>query len=342
MSLSQRQQAVRRLDPSAFESATGREDIQVLKQGIYEAAQLLQVLEVVAMDADLATYHLQRAAVLQRPALPDADAQPGVTKHYEIQRAAYTQQSTALATLKGKVLQALDHEALRVVEEPIHGALRRSVLQILTSLTVEYQNLTHQELQMLRDRWKNLRWDASHDLLTFLATFKDQITFLEQHGEGPRPGEQIMQLQAAVAHVPVFAQMALSQFHTTHPRQVNQTPANMYDVYRNVYRAQYANTTAAQHYTASQAALTSTKVQTPAGTPALEGIMASARAALEGATITASTAEYMAAEVAKTLQRCMRPRQQLPGMCHKHPGCRHTWEECRLHPANNTAKSSRA
>lgn len=34
MSLSQRQQAVRRLDPSAFESATGREDIQVLKQGI--------------------------------------------------------------------------------------------------------------------------------------------------------------------------------------------------------------------------------------------------------------------------------------------------------------------
>ena len=351
MSLTQRHKAVHSLEAAAFEGATGREDINILKQGIYEAAQEVQVLEVIALDADLVIYDLQRAHVLDRPVVPEANATAATIKRFELLRHAYTQQSTALATLKAKILKALDEEATQAIQEPIHGILRLSVNDILQRLTTEYHQMTFQELKPLRERWTAMRWDQSTDFITFLAHFREQMAFLTLHNVGPSEGEQIIQLHEAISHVPVFAQLADSQFQIAVPVQSEQTFENMAATYRKVYRTQYANSTAAQHYTASQAAA---KAPVPASaSPVLEGIIASARTALHGATVSADTASYMAQEVAKTIQRCMQPPVarsdrvkksggQKPGMCDQHPNSpniiTHTWEECRLNPANKKGK----
>ena len=120
-----------------------------------------------------------------------------------------------------------------------------------------------------------------------------------------------------------------------------------------MFRAQYANSTAAQHY-ANQAAAQTLAVQAPMTNPCLEGIVASVRSSLVGATISTETAAYMAAEVVKTIQRCMRPpgknphprgnqpaKKQASGMCHMHPDSHntisHTFANCTLNPANQKA-----
>ena len=360
MSISTRHQAVRRLDQAAFEGLTGREDITTFKQGIYEIANQLQVLEVVALDADLLTYNLQRAEVLPRPAMPAAGATAVVSKHYELLSKEYNKQNTALVTLKGQVLQAMDQAVMRAIEEPIHGSLRLSVRTIIERLVEEYNSLEINELKILKDQWMALRWDASGDLLTFLANFREQHALLAQNHFGAQEGEQVAQLKLAVGHVTAFADMAHAAFHQAHPLRNDQTIERLCVIYRRVYRSQYVNSTAAQHHLANQARHKQAQSvpAPPQDNVVIDGIMASVRENLSGATVGAEGAAYMAAEVAKTIQRCLKPREratprggkaagpkqpmteQQPGMCHMHPNATrvsHTFAECTRNPANQKA-----
>ena len=357
MSTTLRHQNVRRLEAAAFTGATGREDILVLKQGIYEAALLLNILDVVALDADLATYELVRVEVLPRPPLPQIGATAAQAKHYEFARHAYTQQSEGLATLKGKIIQALDQEALRAVEQPIHGTLRLSVRDLVLALTTEYQQMTNKELQRLYNQWTALRWDAATDLITFLTTFQECLTFLDSHGFGPTRGVQVVTLQEAVEHVPAFANIADAAFHQEFPFEANQTLANLTATYRRVYRAQYAHSTAAQHHLANQVKETPSSTSGAPEDVLLQGISASTRAAIRDTKITPELMDRLVLEVTKTVQRCLRPHTSrdttttqrdtrktapstrrpqseiiAPGTCPYHRTTSHTWADCRANP----------
>lgn len=359
MSIATRQYAVRTLEPGAFQGATGREDIMVLKQGIYEAAQLNNVLAAVALDADLLTYGLEREAIRIAPALPAHGATAAELKYYENRREAYVRQSTALSDLKKSILHTLDQAAKHIIEDPVHGVLMHSVLNILELLTAEYSTMTNKELRTLKDQWSNTRWDPTTDLITFLADFQAQLAFLGQHQFAPPVGDQVVTLQTAVEHVPLFAQMADAAFFQQFPALATQTLANLCITYRRVYRAQYANSTAAQHHAVNQVTQANNQQES---TTHLDGIMASARATLRGTHITPAMMERLRVEIPRTIERCLRsnndatqqahgdkstrfkrgdqkrgPQQPIvKGTCPLHPNAHtpHTWNDCRLNPEN--------
>jgi len=356
-----RQQAVRRLEPGAFEAVYGNTDIQTLKTGIYVQAQALNILAVIALDADLVTYQLQRAQVLQEPQQPPAAANAAAVKHFEILRHAFQDQSKALATLKTQILATLDHDATLVVEEPEHAALRRTVTDIVHLLCARYSDMTNKELQALSDKLRAMRWDAATDLTTFMADLSGQIAFLNRHQFAPTAGEQVLLLQTAVAHVPVFANKADAAFHMQHPNRADQTLPHLITVYERVYRNEYEKNTAAEVLTANQ--VQDTSACTGHDGPVLQAIMASARAVIRDTAVTPAMLDHLATEITKTVARCLRPPKQeaassgggykgknhsdkdtgggytppvppASGCCPLHPTLKkpHTWEQCFLNP----------
>jgi len=355
-----RQQAVRRLDPASFEGTHGKTDIKALMQGIYATAQKHRCLEAVARDADLATLNMQRAGILQRPAQPAQGALAAVLKHYEHTKALYTEQSTALAELKNTILQAMDQEALSVIEDPVHGTLNLSVLDILNALTAQYQDMTNQELMVLQNELTAVRWDASTDLVSFLTDFVARVAFLDQHAFAPTVGAQVITLQNAVAHVPAFAQKADAAFYLEFRQRADQTLTHLVSTYRRVYRTEYVNTTAAELHSAHQVqARKSSEPQEPA----LDLIMASARAIIRDTTITPAIMDKLVHEVTLAVTKVLRPSPEATqrggrsrggtqqaqggrnsgnvyvppvapasGYCPLHPTNPHTWDQCRLNP----------
>ena len=356
-----RQQAVRRLEPGSFEAVHGNTDIQSLKTGIYVDAQALNLLPVIALDADLITYQLQRVDVLPAPEPPQPAATAAVVKHYEIRRHAFEAQSKALATLKTRVLATLDHDATLVVEEPDHAALRRTVNDLLRLLTERYADMTNKELQALAAQMRAMRWDSTTDLTTFMADLAGRIAFLQRHQFAPTEGEQVLILQTAVEHVPVFAHKADAAFHMQHPNRADQTLQHLITVYERVYRNEYEKTTAVEVLTANQ--VQDKSACTGHDEPVLQAIMASARAVIRDTPVTPTMLDHLATEITKTVARCLRPLKAeaassgggykgkkqpdkdtgggytppvppAPGCCPLHPTLRvpHTWDQCRLNP----------
>ena len=243
MSTAARQIAVQHLEASSFTSQHAHEDILTFKQGIYEAAARAGILNVVALDEDLVPYNLQRQAVLIEP---DQPADNAVAVQFKI--LVFHKQDEALRRTKEKILSAMDQATTRIVQEPGFGVLRRSITQILQLLLQEYSTITNIEIHQLKQSWEALRWDGSSDLITFLATFQENLQFLAQHHYAPSPGETLVTLQTAVQHVPAFAQMANNMFYQTHPLHQDQTLEHLMAIYRRVYRSQYIASTAATIY----------------------------------------------------------------------------------------------
>lgn len=358
-----RQQAVMRLDPAAFEAVHGRTDLVHFVQGIYALAQQHRCLDVVASDQDLVTFNLQRAPILQRPATPVAGAAATVSKHYEIQLALYEKQSNALAIIKTAVVQAMDQEALAVINDPIHGTLRLAVLDIIAMLRAEYQDMTNAELKTLKNELMAMRWDASTNIVPFLSDFTQRVAFLDQHAFAPTVGEQVITLQEAVAHVPHFALKADASFHDEHRQRAAQTLPNLVATYRRVYRTM--SFTAEDHHAANQVKASAAPVnQLP--NEDLTHIMASARAVIRDTKLTPEQLDTLSVEISKTVARVLRPSEQSrdrggdrsrggggarsstsrgqdssrtevnaprAGYCPLHQYHKHTWDECRLNPA---------
>ena len=298
---------------------------------------------------------LAREEVLAAPVMPNAAAAAAVVKRYEITHKAYTIQSDAISELKGRLLATLDQAALRVVEQPVHGALLLSITDILNALRAEYGRMTNRELSQLKNRWTAMKWDASTDLISFMAEFNEAATFLHAHGFAPSEGDQMVTLQDAVAHVPSFTQEADQAFYLAYPNVAQQTLANLCTVYREVYRRSNLSRTVAQHHTINQAvnmADTSTRPNT-SDDVVLNGIMASARASLRDTVLTQDMVDKLLLEIPRTIQRCLRgttiadptPAQPRPprsapmpklrkGICPLHQNGKHTWEQCRRNPDN--------
>ena len=245
MSTAARQIAVQHLEASSFTSQHAHEDILTFKQGIYEAAARAGILNVVALDEDLVPYNLQRQAVLVEPEQPADNALSVQFKIYTNKILVFHKQDEALRRTKEKILSAMDQATTRIVQEPGFGVLRRSITQILQLLLQEYSTMTNIELHQLKQAWEALRWDGSSDLITFLATFQENLQFLAQHHYAPSPGETLITLQTAVQHVPAFAQMANNTFYQMHPLHQDQTLEHLMATYRRVYRSQYIASTAA-------------------------------------------------------------------------------------------------
>ena len=366
MTTAARQQLVRRLEPGSFDgSVYGREDIFVLQQGIYEAAQQAKILPVIARDHDLLTYQLVREEVREAPPMPAPGAAANVVKRYELMRTAYTQQNEALNTLKGRVLATLDQTALRVVEQPVHGALLLSITDILNALREEYGRMTNRELKQLKNRWAAMKWDASTDLISFLAEFAEATAFLAAHDFAPPQGDQVVTMQEAVEHVPAFAQPANHAFFLEFPAVQQQTLTNLSTVYRRVYREVYAHSTAAQHHVANQVTHSKPDLAANDASPddvIMTGIIASARASLNGTVLTQAMIDSLLLEIPRTIQRCVRgpagddqqPQTKKPrrntraaaaaeraappklrkGYCPIHQNSKHTWDQCQRNPDN--------
>ena len=343
----QRQQSVRNLVADAFEGSHACEDILFLKQGIYEFADAHGVLAVIALDADLAAYHLDREAVRQRPAEPAPNALAAAFKAYDVAMKLYLLQDEGLRKTKHAILLALDQAVKKVIEEPVHGSLRRTVNAILQLLITEYGTMTHAELSKLSKELKGMRWDGSINLITFMTDNQNKLAFLEQHQFAPPTGEQVMMLQQAVSHVPAFAQMANNAFYQDWPLLADQTMVRLMATYRRVYRTQFVNTTASQHHaTANQAVKEDTDES---------GIMASVRASLKDQALTNAQAAQIEAALVKAIKTALQPasagtprnhggkskkqpyapaEKLAAGTCPMHPHAQkpHTWDQCSRNP----------
>lgn len=355
-----RQQAIRNLDKGSFQGETGREDIHFMKQGIYEAANNAKLLSIIALDQDLETYELQRALPRAIPDVPGAAAPAAVTKAYDIADKLYIAEDTALRTLKQKVVEACDSMAKKVIEEPIHGTIRRTTTQILTLLTAEYSRMTHKEVMALKKKWESKRWDSATDVPTFTVTYRAEIAFLNMQVPGlVTDPEQVINYQEAFAHVPALQQLADARFYQTYPLQEHQTMENVTAIYREVYRTQYQQITATQYHQANEVKVDHREVS---------GTMANARDTTKGAPFTAKQMEAITAAIAAAMgtakptatggqQETKRPKEPRPpratqpllqeetllasGMCHRHAWYdkKHRWEHCFTNPDRVQSKA---
>ena len=349
----QRQQEVRRLSEGSFQGEFGMDDMHAFKRGIYDLADSLGILAVVALDADLEIYGLQRQAVLIEPAPPAAGAAAAVTKAYDIARARWDKQNTALGTLKRKAVNACDYMALVVIEEIDHGTIRRSMIQIITLLIAQYANMNRKELMTRKKAWEQRRWDAATDFLAFTASFMAEVAFLNRHGAGlVTDTEQVHAYQEAIAHVPQLAALASAAFYHAHPDEADQTMANCLTQYRKVYRTQYANTTAATHHASINQAKQSdnnlerlmTSVRHEVGPNKVsdaqrDAIIQAVRQAMKPHTPAAGD---RTAKGARTGGRTfpapkpVGPNETLlaNGLCHRHAwsDTPHRWEHCKTNP----------
>jgi hypothetical protein len=191
------------------------------------------------------------------------------------------------------------------------------------------------------------------------------MDFLTTHNYAPSMGQQVVNLQASVGHVPSFTMLATPAFHAAYPAVQNQTLTNLITVYERVYRGQYVNTTAAQHHLAMNQAIGIHKTSELEDTmhnpehAVINGIMASARGALAGEQVTHNQLMDLQAQVAKTITRVLHPSQRQTGVrdssrskeptsrgvknvnipkgaCPLHPHAvkPHTWEQCSRNPEN--------
>ena len=329
-----RQQNLRSLETASFSSSHAREDTAAFKDAVYEEAERLGVLSVIALTADLATYGLDREDTRAMPAPPAAGANAAAHKTYEIEVKLYLIQSAALRNLKHKVVQSLDATSKKIIDEPTHGVLHRTVIDILTLLMAEYGSMTLREAAEYKDDWAALRWDGATDLSEFIANFMEKVNLMTSHGNPPSAGEQITTLQRAVAHVPAFATMANQQYFNEAPTLNLQTMPTLITVYRRVHRGQYINSTAVQHnMLANQVMVTTTHDNMAASarsddiSPALQSAIAKAVAQAMNPRDTKRTD--------KPKTTWVKPQVLAAGVCPLHPNLPtpHLWAQCNLNPA---------
>jgi hypothetical protein len=345
----QRQQAVRNLDPNAFHREFAYEDIFILRQALYEEAEILGIAGIIMTDADLLIYGVQREAIRNQPAEPANNATAAQHKTYDVSQKLYSKQSEGIRTLKTKFKEALDSTTRKAIEEPVHGLLRRTLLQMMTDIMAEYSTMTNVELMNLKTTLQTMRWDATTDLITFMSQFQSRVAFLTSHGWPLSQGEQVMYLQASVEHVVGFASIASAAFYHSSPNLAQQTLVRMVTSFTQTYRTQYVNTTAAQHHLVANQALQLPKDD------AIEHIMASAREAIQNKPISPVQLTKILTAVEKGIKQVLQPRQTTnnnarppvnnneryetaDGTCnysfHASLKKKHTWDECHSNPAN--------
>jgi len=352
-----RQDAIRAHEKASFQGAFGYHDIATLKLVAYELANSHGILEVVVLDEDMASLNIEeREDVIPKPALPPQGANQAHVNEYKIRYEEWKVQSTALNEVKRTIIGLLDGQAKKTIEDPVQGTLMRTITQILTLLTQQYHTMSNEELRAVKVKWQQGRWNQDQDLLTFLATFNDSVTFLTQHDYAPPQGEQVTTLLDAVAHVPMLATPTKAAFFLDAPAVADQTLESLCTHMKTVYRTQFTATTAAEHHAINQAT-----VPAPAANDTndviVQGIAASARATLHGMTVTPAQLDSIQAAVIKAIRQSLQPTQEArpreaterrgprapaqavarldkpeKGECPFHRGAKHLWEHCRQNP----------
>jgi len=350
-----RQDAIRAHEKASFQGAFGYHDIATFKLVAYELANSHGILEVIVLDEDMAALHIDdRDEVIAKPALPQQGANQAHVNEYKIRYEEWKVQSTAINEVKRTVIGLLDGQAKKIVEDPIQGTLMRTTNQILTLLTQQYHTMSNEELRAVKVKWQQGRWNQDEDLLTFLSTFNDSVTFLTQHDYAPPQGEQVTTLLDAVAHVPLLATPTKAAFFQAAPAVADQTLELLCTHMKTVFRTQFNAATAAEHHAINQAKATEPP---DANDIIVQGIAASARATLQGVTVTPAQLESIQAAVSKAIRQSIQPptearsRPQFErrgqsdqhqasnypskpakGECPFHRGSQHPWEHCRKNP----------
>jgi len=360
----QRQDAIRAFEKAAFQGSYGYHDIATLKLVIYELASSHNILNVIVLDADMQALQIEdREEVIPKPNPPIHGANQAQVNEYKIRYEAWKVQSTAINEVKRTILSLLDGQAKKIVEDPVQGTLMRTTTQILTLLMEHYHTMSNEELRAVKTKWQQGRWNQDEDLISFLSSFTDNVTFLREHQYAPPQGEQVTTLLDAIAHVPNLATPTKAAFFQAAPAVAEQTLELLCTHMRTVYRTQYSTTTAASLQSINQA-----KEAVPDATDVIiQGIAASARATLHGTTVTPTQLEAIQTAVTKAIRQALQPpqpaqdsrtrtqserrgyRQQqaatttgerLPrpvdGECPLHRGRQHRWEDCRQNPANKS------
>ena len=344
----QRQQAVRNLEPNSLQGQHARIDMRIAKLAIYELAEQEGILAIVASDADLVRFAIVRELVLAKPAPPAAGAAAAVSKAYDIAFKLWVKQDDALRLVKKTLVLACDHMAKQIIEEPDFGVIRRSILQIITLLSAEYSTMTHQETLARKEKWRELCYGAETDLGVFTVGFRDEASFINMHVPNCiTDPEQMIVYQHAIDHVPALATLAKAAFYQAYPLLVNQTMENCVAIYRNVYRTQYVNSTAAQFHASNQVKKKSDG-GTSASTARENGVsnaqMEAIIKAVTQAMTTSAPANTPRPKGAPKADRNKREGNTKPlqasetlltnGMCHRHQWLEkpHSWEHCFTNP----------
>ena len=298
-----RQAAIRCLEPNSFTAQHARIDINTFKHAIYALAQSHGIFELYITDQDAASMGIERQLAREAPDEPEEQAAAYIINAFEMQTKLYEKQVTKIAELKFKVVQTMEYSVLQNIGQPVFGTLRMSVLDILNALEGAYSTLTINELQAIYAEWTARRWEPASDLIVFMSTFRETADFLSQHHYAPPQGQQVMTLMNAIAHVPSFAGMANQSFHTNYPATDQQTLAHLTEIYTEVYRTQYENTTAAQHHNAMYQVITKDE-DIHAAT--IQSIMATVRGSLPPNTkLTHQQLLDLQAEIVKTITRVL-------------------------------------
>ena len=339
----------------------GYHDIATFKLVIYELANSHGILEVIVLNDDMADLNIaEREEIIAKPDRPNHGANQAFVNEYKIQYEAWKVQSTAINEVKRTLISLLDGQAKKIVEDPVQGTLMRTSTQMLTLLFEHYHTMSNEELRAVKTKWQQARWNQDEDLISFLSAFTDSVTFLTEHNYAPPPGEQVTSLLDAIAHVPTLAAPTKAAFFQDAPAVANQTLELLCTHMRTVYRTQYSATTAEAHHAINQVE----EVAPDATDIIVQGIAASARATLHGATVTPGQLEVIQAAVTKAIRQSLQPASEtrprtfnerrgpraskppastddrLPrpseGECPLHRGRYHRWEDCRQNPANKS------
>lgn len=327
-----RHQGIRAFEQGSFTAAYGRQDIQALKRAYNELAESEGIFDVICTDADLALMNgMIRADVYAKPAPPDPGDNAATFKIYEVDTKLFTEQSKAIRHCKKQLVQVLDHAAKKVIDEPLHGTLRRSCLDIITLLTAEYAGMTHREIAECEEEYRTEVWDGLMPLPEFISRSQDKVAFLTLHGSAPSDSQQITNLQNAVRNVTGFSTLANPAFFNEAPTLVLQTMATLIDVYRRVYRGQYVKGTAAEHGMTVNQVAAKTSTAKPSQVNAQEQGLSATQV-----TQMISTAINKALNKGGGRHGQDRPKRldkdqsdKSDDHCHVHPYGTHTWADCR-------------
>lgn len=349
-----RQEAIKNLEPGAFQAGFGSEDFGVFKNTIYQLGEENHVFKCLVLEEDMARYGItEREEILEQPAVPGADANQTFLKRYTMVNLRYEKQQKGLQQVKSLFLKLLDKTNTGKITQPDVGTLRISVFEALTILNMEYKNMTLRQLQTRKQELQAQRWDPSKDLPEFMEGIRADIAFLIERDYAPARGEQVQMLHDAVKHVTQFTAIATPAFHAAHPLPVDQTLARLITVYTTVYQGQFEKITASDHHAVNQ-------VKADPYEDTLQGIVASARGSLTGVTLTYAQKKMIQAAVAKAIEdvlnstapkaanprapKAAQPRAPLAGACtnpaHNSTYNTHLEKDCRLNPqsANYTGQ----
>jgi hypothetical protein len=338
--------AIANMEPGSFTDKDGRELIVQLIQSTYELAHLHEVLAIVASDEALVLYGLEREVIVPKPPLPAAAATVAQHKTFEVTLKEHNRQMDGLRAVQKALILTLDPAAKHVVSEPLHGVLRRSVLDIIALLQQHYGSMTQMEAVTFCNERMAQRFNEEEETITeFFVKFQSAMLLVEQNGNAQAVAQQVVALRKAFHHMTVFSNMAEAKFFQEAGTVAEQNVDTLIRVYKQVYRDQYISTT-----TAGQHGLTANQVVAPTLT-APDGVSASTRNTEDGFTPAQLaqiqvmiTKAVSASALSGGQHRHGKDKDKAPyvkpppipaGVCPLHPTLPtpHTWDQCSRNPA---------